>query len=90
MSAHCFLVILERSCLSLPRDTFPFNREAAQERFRRVGGGRGGGSVAGWGISTDPGTITMPSPLLPHHFWPRSRRAAGNRKTQLSGRRFGQ
>lgn len=46
--------------------------------------------MGGWGISTDLDTITVPSPLLPHHFWPRSRRAAGNRKAQLSGRRFGQ
>lgn len=87
MSAHCFLVILERSCFLLPRDPFPFNREAVQERFRR---GVGGGLVGGWGISTDLDTITVPSPLLPHHFWPRSRRATGNRKAQLSGRRFGQ
>lgn len=50
----------------------------------------GAGGWVGWGISTDLDTITVPSPLLPHHFWPRSRRAAGNRKAQLSGRRFGQ
>lgn len=46
--------------------------------------------MGGQGISTDLDTITVPSPLLPHHFWPRSCRAAGNRKAQLSGRRFGQ
>lgn len=80
-----FLVILERSCFLLPRDTFPFNWEAVEERFRR-----GGGWVGRWGISTDLDTITVPFPLLPHHFWPRSRRAVGNRKAQLSGRRFGQ
>lgn len=46
--------------------------------------------MGGWGISTDLDTITVPSPLLPHHFWPRSCCATGNRKAQLSGRRFGQ
>lgn len=46
--------------------------------------------MGGQGISTDLDTITVPSPLLPHHFWPCSCRAAGNRKAQLSGRRFGQ
>lgn len=59
------------------------------------GAGRGGwGGIGGWvggrGISTDLDTITVPSLLLPHHFWPCSRCATGNRKTQLSGRRFGQ
>lgn len=44
----------------------------------------------GWGISTDLDTITVPSPLLPHHFRPHFRCATGNRKAQLSGRRFGQ
>lgn len=88
MSAHCFLVILEWSCLLLPRDTFPFNREAV--KGSREGRGGIGGWVGGWGISTDLDTITVPSLLLPHHFWPCSRCATGNRKTQLSGRRFGQ
>lgn len=46
--------------------------------------------MGGWGISTDLDTITVPSLLLPHHFWPCSRCATGNRTTQLSGRRFGQ
>lgn len=81
-----FSVILQRSCFVLPRDSFPFNWEAVQERFRS---GRGG-LVDGWGISTDLDTITVPSPLLPHHFRPHFRCATGNRKAQLSGRRFGQ
>lgn len=53
-------------------------------------GGRGDRWVGGRGISTDLDTITVPSLLLPHHFWPCSPCATGNRKTQLSGRRFGQ
>lgn len=62
-----------------------------EKRFRRGLGEEGvGGLLGGEGISTDLDTITVPSPLLPHHFWPRSHRAAGNRKAQLSGRRFGQ
>ena len=40
----------------------------------------GGWQAGGRGISTDLDTITVPSPLLPHHFWPRSRCAAGNKK----------
>lgn len=60
------------------------------EKRLRSGLGEEGGRVGGWWISTDLDTITVPSPLLPHHFWPCSRRAAGNRKAQLSGRRFGQ
>lgn len=55
-----------------------------------LGGEKGGPAVGGWGISTDLDTITVPSPLLPHHFWPCSHSATGNRKAQLSGRRFGQ
>lgn len=46
--------------------------------------------LGGWGISTDLDTITVLSSLLPHHFWPRSHCAAGNRKALLSSRRFGQ
>lgn len=57
---------------------------------KRLRSGLGEEGEGGLRISTDLDTITVPSPLLPHHFWPRSRCAAGNRKAQLSGRRFGQ
>lgn len=49
-----------------------------------------GATDDGGRISTDLDTITVPSPLLPHHFWPRLCCTVGNRKAQLSGRRFGQ
>lgn len=44
----------------------------------------------GEGLSTDLDTITVPSSLLPHHFWQCFCCATGNRKARLSGRRFGQ
>ncbi|KAJ4931395.1 hypothetical protein JOQ06_025692, partial [Pogonophryne albipinna] len=78
---------LQRSCFSLSRDTFPFTEKPFRSGLEEEGAALVGGK---WGISTDLGTITVPSPLLPHHFWPRSHRAAGNRKALLSGRRFGQ
>lgn len=42
-----------------------------------MGGVGGGGLGDGGAISTDFDTITVPSPLLPHHFWPRSQCALG-------------
>lgn len=90
MNAHCFFFffwLFWREVASCCPGTLSLLTE---KRFRSGLGVEGGGLVDGWGISTDLDTITVPSPLLPHHFRPHSRRAAGNRKAQLSGRRFGQ
>lgn len=52
--------------------------------------GRVGAQVDGGGLSTDLDTITKLSCLLPHQFWTRIRFTTGNKKAQLSSRRFGQ